>query len=257
MSFLQTLHTSNTCMLHCTCTLCSLCTQEFVGSLIMLASQQSGCYLNAGFINRPVYCCSRHRELTHLLTCTEKRSGGACTHTHTHTHTHTLFFLLSNTLVHFPLKDVCVPLRSVDSSLCPLSILLSFPRSRLLLLSQLQDKWFCSPWRPRAVLPALSPLYNPNLVPTRTHSFPLKRRRCAGSSLLSLSSCYFSNIPNWLTCLSHTHGNWIWIRNICLCGFMPVGIVDRRDDIKKSQRKATFYNFFRSGRKSLLFRRDS
>lgn len=53
---------------------CSLSTHGFVCSLIVLASEQHGCYLNSRFINRPVYCCSRQRELTHLLTCTKKRS---------------------------------------------------------------------------------------------------------------------------------------------------------------------------------------
>lgn len=56
-------------------------THGFVCSLIMLAGEQSGCYLNWRFINRPVFCCSRHRKLTHSLTCTKKRSGD--THAHT------------------------------------------------------------------------------------------------------------------------------------------------------------------------------
>lgn len=58
---------------------CPLSTHGFVCSLIMLACEQSGCYLNWRFINRPVYCCSRQSELTHSLTCTKK---GQETHTH-------------------------------------------------------------------------------------------------------------------------------------------------------------------------------
>ena len=141
---------------------CSLSTHGFVCSLIIMASEQSGCYLNSRFINRPGYCCSRQRELTHLVTCSKKRSE----ETHTHTHTLSLWLLTVKHTSPLFTEGVCLLL----FLRCPLTGCLCFYSSLFLL----KDKRFCLQWHPRVVLPALSLLYNPNLVLPKHNHPPLR-----------------------------------------------------------------------------------
>lgn len=68
-----------------------------------------GCYLNWGFINRPVYCCSRQRDRANTLTNLRwERSGD----------THTFLLAVKHTLVHFYWRTPVSPL------LCDLHLLL-------------------------------------------------------------------------------------------------------------------------------------
>lgn len=161
---------------------CSLSTHGFVCSLIIMASEHSGCYLNSRFINRPGYCCSRQRELTHLVTCLKKRSEERHTHTHTHspsycqTHQSTFYWR-------------SLPLFVFTS---PLTGCLCFYSSLFLL----KDKRFCLQWHPRVALPALSLLYNPNLV-LPIHNHPPSREGVQGGHS-------FFMLLFWLTYSSHT-----------------------------------------------------
>lgn len=132
----------------------------FVCSLITLACEQTGYYLNWGFINRPVYCCRRQRELTHLPTCTKKRSGDVDTHYTSCCQIH-WSTLIEGCLCPPPLSWV-VPLSTsfyCFFSYLSLSVTVFVPLLRPFLCSRIRG-FAC-----HGVLGQyLSLLYNPNLV---------------------------------------------------------------------------------------------
>lgn len=121
-----------------------VCTHGFVCSFIMLACEQTGCYLNWRFINRPVYCLQQ-AESWRTLSCTKKKVRRLA---------QTLYLFLSNALGLFQWR--------LPMSLSPLLIcgFICIPISQCIVLHLslyssfcfARGKRFSLPWCPSAEL---------------------------------------------------------------------------------------------------------